>query len=404
MPEPSKTLWQRIGLRCALLAALIPLLAMGLPAMWYLLGPFVLALLLAVPLQRPIRWMEKRLRMKRWIAVLILLLLVYILIGLFAYWFLSFAVTQAIAALQSAPQAIEQLSGLYRLFRQWLTGQFEAGFDFSRLDSIINQALAQLATWASQLAGFLVTATVNVAGRVPGFLLFLNFQILGGYFITRDYPAIRQRIFPYDPGSATGRLQASALEAVFGYLRMQFLYTIFVLSISAVYLSAFQVPYAFVIACVAALLEFLPIFGNGTLYVPLIIILYLVGESRYATIILVVHLVFYLTRKVTEPRVMKKQMGLPPILSLLTMYLGLQIGSVLGLTLAPIISVVLLAAYRDGVFRGMIADFRDGFRWVRAKLKRSLPAADEPPAAPEPQPEAAGDAGNAGQEGTEAHD
>ena len=101
---------------------------------------------------------------------------------------------------------------------------------------------------------------------------------------------------------------------------------------------------------------------------------------------------------------MKKQMVLPPILSLLTMYLGLQISGVLGLTLAPIVSVVLLAAYRDGVFRGMIADFRDGFRWVRAKLKRSLPAADEPPAAPEPQPEAAGDAGNAGKEGTEAHD
>ena len=370
MPQDPKALWQRIGLRCLFLAAIIPVITMGLPTSWYLLGPFVLALLMAIPLQKPVGWLERRLRMRRWCAVLIVLLLVYIVIGLFIYWFMSFAVTQAIAALQNAPQGIEELTRLYRSFRAWLTQQFEAGFDLTRLDNLINQGLNQLTAGASQLAGDLLAGTVNTARSLPGLLLFANFLILSSYFITRDYPRLHDHVFGADRDTSTARLRKSAGEAVGGYLRMQVIYTLMVLIISAVVFSIFGVPYAFVISCIAALLEFLPIFGNGTLYVPLIIILYLVRESRYATVILVTHLFFYFTRKVTEPRMMNSQMGLTPVLSLVSMYLGLQMGGVFGLTLAPIVAVVLQAAARAGMFAGAIADFRDGLRWIHEKLQR----------------------------------
>ena len=370
MPQDSKQLWQRIGIRCLILAALIPIIAMGLPACWYLFGPFLLALLLAAPLQRPIAWLQRRLRMKRWLAVLLLLLLVYVVIGLFIYWFMSFAVTQAIAALQNAPQSIDQLTKLYHSFRNWLTSQFDETFNLTRLDDLIGRGLSQLTTWASQLAGQLLAITVDAARSLPGFLLFANFLILSSYFITRDYPVWRDRLLKKSIDTTATRLRVSAVEAVAGYLRVQVIYTLIVLIVSATVFSIFGIRYAFVIASVAALLEFLPIFGNGTLYVPLIIILYLARESRVATIILVVHLFFYIGRKVSEPRLMKQQMGLSPVLSLLTMYLGLQLGSVLGLTLAPIVAVVIQAAAHNGLFNGSISDFRDGIRWVRNKLKR----------------------------------
>lgn len=370
MPQDARQLWQRIGIRCLILAALIPLVTMGLPACWYLFGPFLLSLLLAAPLQRPIAWLQKRLKMKRWLAVLLMLLLVYVVIGLFVYWFMSFAVTQAIAALQNAPQSIDRLTNLYHSFRNWLTSQFDESFNLTRLDDMIGKGLSQLTTWASQLAGTLLTGTVNTAKSLPGILLFANFLILSSFFIARDYPIWRERLFRQRPDSTSARLRVSAVEAVTGYLRVQVIYTLIVLIVSATAFSIFGIPYAFVIACVAALLEFLPIFGNGTLYVPLIIILYLVRETRIATIILIVHLFFYIGRKVTEPRLMKSQMGLSPVLSLVTMYLGLQLGSVLGLTLAPIVAVVVQAAVRAGFFNGAVSDFRDGIRWVRNKLKR----------------------------------
>lgn len=372
MSEDSRQLWQRIGLRCLILAALIPLVSMGIPTCWYLFGPFLLALLMAASLQKPIAWLQKKLRMKRWLAVLLMLLLVYVIIGLFVYWFMSFAVTQAIMALQNAPQAIEELTGLYNSFRQWLVQQFAEDFDLTRLDNMISQALGQLTAAASQLAGSLLGITVDAAKSMPGILLFANFLILSSYFLTRDFPLLSKRVKRLSPDSATDRLRASAVEAVGGYLRVQVIYTLVVLIVSAAVFTLFGIRYSFVISCVAALLEFLPIFGNGTLYVPLVIILYLVRESRVATIILITHLTFYISRKVTEPRLMKRQMGLSPVLSLLAMYLGLQIGGVLGLTLAPIVAVVIQAAAQSGFFTRAIADFRDGVNWVRMKLRKEI--------------------------------
>ena len=224
MPQNSRQLWQRIGLRCLIVAAVIPLIAMGMPMCWYLFGPFVLAMLIAVCLQKPIRWLERRLKMKRWIAVTLMLVLLYLVLALFIYWFTSFAVTQAISALESAPDVIDRLTRLYRQFREWLNAQFDSGFNLQRLDDWIGQGLTQLTNWASQLAGNLLSDTFTTARGLPTLLLFANFMILGSYFITRDYPKLSERYLKLLPDSSTGRIKASALEAVNGYLRMQLLY------------------------------------------------------------------------------------------------------------------------------------------------------------------------------------
>ena len=178
------------------------------------------------------------------------------------------------------------------------------------------------------------------------------------------------------------QMQRTAAEAVAGYLRMQVIYTIFVLVVSAVGLTAFGVPYSFLWSSLAALLEFLPLFGNGTLYVPMILVCFLLGEYRTAFVTLGVHLILYLTRKVTEPRMMNKQMGLNPVLSLLSMYIGLQTFGVVGLTLAPILMVVLQTAWRNGLFNGVIQDIRGCSRWIVLFLNSGVAAQN---AAPQPQ-------------------
>ena len=138
----------------------------------------------------------------------------------------------------------------------------------------------------------------------------------------------------------------------------------------------------------AALLEFLPLFGNGTLYVPMILVCFLLGEYRTAFVTLGVHLILYLTRKVTEPRMMNKQMGLNPVLSLLSMYIGLQTFGVVGLTLAPILMVVLQTTWRNGLFNGVIQDIRGCSRWIVLFLNSGIAAKEEPKAVQPAQPDA----------------
>ena len=392
--DENKTMWQRMGLR--LLLVLIGLLALifCVPFLWQILGPFLAALVVAAALQPAVRFLQ-RVHIKRGISSLVLVLLLFAALGLLTYWFLSFVVTQAINALQNAPQWIDGINELYGRLRTHLIGMFEDTSNVRRLDSVMSKAYQQLTDWATTTAGALVGQTVNFAVSVPNILIFANFLILGSFFLTRDYPFGKGGSKEGGGVSQTMRMRRSAAEAVAGYLRMQVIYTIFVLAVSAIGFTIFGVPYGFLLSCLAALLEFLPLFGNGTLYVPMIIICFLLGEYRIGFVTLGVHLLLYLTRKITEPRMMNKQMGLNPVLSLLSMYVGLQTFGVVGLTLSPILMVVLQTAWRSGVFDAFLRDFRDCVRWTAGFLNPPAGQGEEqtviPPAPKEapPQPKPA---------------
>ena len=391
--QDSKSMWQRMALRLVLMICAITAVVIWIPFLWKILGPFLIGLVIAAALQ-PVVGLAQRLHIKRGISSLILVLVVFALIGLLTYWFLSFVVTQAINALQNAPQWIEGINELYTKFREHITGLFEDTKNVQRLDNMMSKAYQQLTSWATETAGSLVGQTVNFAVSVPNILIFANFLILGSFFLTRDYPFGKRK------KSADGRLsqimqmQRSAAEAVAGYLRMQVIYTIFVLVVSAIGFTVFGVPYGFLLSCLAGLLQFLPLFGNGTLYVPMIIICFLLGEYRIGFVTLGVHLLLYITRKVTEPRMMNRQMGLNPVLSLLSMYIGLQTFGVVGLTLSPILMVVLQTAWRNGLFDGFVRDTKDCVRWIILFMNpgnagqngpKTLPQEAPQPKQPEPE-------------------
>lgn len=379
-----KTMWQRMALRLVLLVCAITAVIFWIPFLWKILGPFLVALVIAAALQ-PVVKLLQRAHIKRGISSLILLLVVYAVLVLLIYWFLSFVVTQAVNALQNAPQWIEGINGVYSRFREHITGLFEDSRNVQRLDNLMNKAYQSLTSWATETAGSLVGQTVNFAVSVPNILIFANFLILGSYFLTKNFPFGKKKKQEDGRLSQFMQMQRSAAEAVAGYLRMQVIYTIFVLAVSAIGFTVFGVPYGFLLSCLAGLLEFLPLFGNGTLYVPMIIVCFLLGEYRIGFVTLGIHLLLYITRKATEPRMMNRQMGLNPVLSLLSMYIGLQTFGVVGLTLAPILMVVLQTAWQNGLFAGAVRDFRDCVRWLILFMNPGVRQADKPAAVPQEQ-------------------
>ena len=377
-----RNMWLRTALRLLLLVCAVTAVIVWVPFIWKILGPFLVALIIAAALQPAIRLMQ-RCHIKNWISALILLLLVYAVLGLLTYWFLSFVVTQAINALQNAPQWIEGINELYSRFRTHITSLFEDTKSVQRLDNVMNRAYQQLTGWATDTAGALIGQTVNFAVSVPNILIFANFLILGSFFLTKDYPFGKKKKPSDGRISQFMQMQRSAAEAVAGYLRMQVIYTVFVLAVSAIGFTVFGVPYGFLLSCLAGLLEFLPLFGNGTLYVPMIIVCFLLGDYRIGFVTLAIHLTLYITRKVTEPRMMNRQMGLNPVLSLLSMYIGLQTFGVVGLTLSPILMVVLQTAWRNGIFDSAVRDIRGCVRWIILFLNPANTAKNS--AAPLPQ-------------------
>ena len=56
---------------------------------------------------------------------------------------------------------------------------------------------------------------------------------------------------------------------------------------------------------------------------------------------IIIYLSIILTRQLLEPKILSSQIGIHPLLTLLSMFIGLRLFGVLGMIIGPILAVIL---------------------------------------------------------------
>ena len=224
-------------------------------------------------------------------------------------------------------------------------------------DSAITWLSSQITSWA---AGFL-GQTVNWASSIPYLFLYLNFLVFGVYFIAKDYDNLLSRfhagIFG-NPGTSTGQLTNSALLGFMGWLHMQLVYALLSFIVGSIYWTLFGYRYAILISVTAAILEFLPVVGNGTIYIPWGIIAFLSGHPDSGFQALGLFYGLLLIRRVTEPKLLSRTTGVAPLLSMIGMFVGLQLGGILGMIGGPVLATVAVTLWEGNYRRTILHDAR----------------------------------------------
>ena len=111
--------------------------------------------------------------------------------------------------------------------------------------------------------------------------------------------------------------------------------------------SLMGVSYAFLTAAAVARVDLLPILGVGTVLLPWSAISFLLGDPRLGIGLLLTYAVVSLVRQFVEPRLIGKELGIPPLLSIITMYVGFRLFGFIGLISAP--AVAMLVANRESI-------------------------------------------------------
>ena len=132
-------------------------------------------------------------------------------------------------------------------------------------------------------------------------------------------------------------------------------------------------PYALLLALALAVLDFIPILGSGTVMVPWAVIDLFTGQLRHAVGLMVVWGLVALFRRVGEPKVLGNQTGLSPLLSLGSVYVGMQLAGVAGMILGPVLCLVVLNVLRSGILDNVTADIRLAAGDISALLKGGSP-------------------------------
>lgn len=357
-------------------AVVLVLCVVLVPQLWDKLSPFIVSIPIAAMLQPVIRFLQTRLKMKKSPAVLIPVLLAFSILLVCMWFLLSFGVGQLMEFMNEAPTIINEVVSSMRTAVETLLDEVTTlSPEMESLTrSTLNDTISSMKDWGTATISNLFNFVVNTVTSLPYSLIYANFLLIGLYFIAKNYADIRCWL----PGgkkmnqdSNTTKLSLSAIHSLMGYLKVQGTYSLVTFVISWIWLAAFRFHYAGLLALLAMVLEFIPLFGNGVLYIPFAIIAYIGGNAATGTEILILFLLLQLIRRITEPKLMSSSIGISPLQSLIGMFVGLRFGGILGLIGGPVIMAVSVGLVKGPLFASLKDDVITlraffGERWKKA--------------------------------------
>lgn len=390
-------LWLRLGIRLALTVLALVLLALLVPPLSSLFMPFLLALVLAWVLNPIVKKMRDKLGISRKILSMVLLLLLFAVAGGILSALIYNVVAELVSLAQNWRAIWNSFLGVMDELGRFLDGLFR--HLPVQVGETVSDLLGHLVTWLQTVVPSVLTgaATAVAAGAgsfamsVPSFAVSSVMFIMASYFITSDYPRLRYMVtgrLSDGMREFFGNVKRTAVGAFGGYVKAQLILSAVIFLILLLGFTVIGQPYSVLLAFLLAVLDFIPIVGSGTAMVPWAVIDLLTGNVRHAVELMVIWGVIALFRRAAEPKVVGDQTGLSPILSLISIYVGMKLGGVPGMILGPVLCMVLINIVKLGVLDGTMDDVRLAAGDLAALLKnRPRPGGTHPEEPPETPPD-----------------
>ena len=195
---------------------------------------------------------------------------------------------------------------------------------------------------------WVLTFAAKILSWIPEIALFLVTTVLSAYFFAAQAPAIGAFFQKHLPEQWRNRIQTvlkRLKSALGGYVRAQLRLSLVTFGIVAVGLLILRRENAVLSAAIIALIDALPVFGAGTVLIPWAIISFFGENAAVGIGLLVLYGISAVARAVLEPRFLGKQIGLPPILTLLALYSGFRLFGVMGMILVPVAAIAMKQLY-----------------------------------------------------------
>lgn len=348
-------------------------------AIKYALGivwPFVVAFFLAMLLQRPVNFLSTKTPLKRGISSVIMVLFVLVIVGSIVGLIIGRIVMELkgffdylLIKMEDAPAFVDQIQA-------WLSDTFSflpkslhesimtATENFlNRLMGIEAKASADAIQAESSGIDFSLLssplgAVWGTAKQIPMIAVGVLVCVVSCCFMTTDYRTLRDMILSQLSQkrqsavirtkqvtfSTLGKM-GKAYSIILFVTFMEMLLGLSFLKLIHVYDSG----YIFAIAFITAVVDIIPVLGTGTILIPWALWSLFTGDVGLGIGLLVVYAIISVIRQVIEPKLVASQLGLPPFVTIMAMYIGSQLFGFIGLFLLPITIMLLKVLNDEGV-------------------------------------------------------
>ena len=343
-------------------AANITVIALGIAVFFWIffkyalsaLMPFLLAAVISALVSPIAKKVSKKTKIPQKISAGAILILIFS----FTLTLLYFAISKLIlelgdllARLSESPDMIgNALQGLV----DRLTGNgthfsfLQKIFDSEALKSLgidINSALRDaLGSMISSLTGALPSAAVSLIKEIPNVLLFIIVFLIAAFYFSADMGSISNSLSSVLPDRWAAKIpviREKFKKTVTGYLKAYFLIMLLTFFEMLAGLTLLGVEYALIMAIVISVVDILPILGAGTVLIPWAIFALISSNTPLGVGLLVLYAVTLVARQFIEPKIVGSTLGIHPLATLASVYLGLKFLGFVGIFVGPMVALLL---------------------------------------------------------------
>ena len=312
------------------------------------LFPVIIGIIITVLVQRPSKKISELTHIQKRYCALILVILTYASIIAFIGFGLYKSVIYLSEAFGANSVIIKELSKAISEFSEVIE-QFSINMPKGARDFInsITIGLSEgISSYVSKLAK-------DTAASFPMFFTGSVVTIIASCYIARDFDGFKESlksILSYNILKAY-RLTAdlfkdNVFKIIIGYLKLLVI-TFAELLIGFLILG---IDYAVILSFIIAFLDMLPVIGTGTVLVPWSIYALISGDLNTGIGLIILYLTITILRNIIEPKIIGKQMGLHPLIALISVFIGLKLMGFIGIFLLPLTIMLIYKMYDKGVF------------------------------------------------------
>lgn len=328
------------------------ILAQFLGEISHLLVIFFVSLFLAAALDSIVDSLERR-KIPRTVSILGIYVIFFLVIGLFISTLIPLVATQTLELARTASDLVANLTQNEQIWSlpytenlQQIMADFLESADQEIIVSNIQAGLEQFASQLQSIAGNTFSAIKVVFNGVFNAILVLVLT----FFMVVDEKGIDQFFVSLFPSKHTKYIIAKmdAVKEKFGYwLRGQLNLMIAMSVLTYVALMIFGVEYALTLALLAGLTELLPVVGPIIAAIPAILVGF--NESPIMAVwVLILYIILQqIEGNIFVPIIMKKAVGLSPIIIIIAMLTGFQFLGIMGIIIAVPVATAISIFIKD---------------------------------------------------------
>lgn len=351
---------------CNLAFALLVLLCLifVVPRVLVFFMPFVIGFILSLIANPMVRFLEKKIKIKRKYGSVLIIVAVIALIVLLCYGivaglmvglrgFSEYLPTMFANAEMEIETAIDSIESIIRKV------PFLQNINIHEMGSFVNESLSSMVTGEDSAT---VAKISGIAKNIPDVLVSIVMGLLATYFFIADRDKLMETVEAKIPRSfqkKTMHMYSEILKAVGGYFKAQFKIMGVIYIVIAIGLMLLDVDYAWLIGFGIAFLDMLPVFGTGTVLIPWAVVKLFSGSYEAAIGMVILYVVALLVHQLIQPKLIGESVGMNPFATLFFMYIGYRFSGVIGMIIAIPLGMLLINFYKAGAFDTTLWSIRE---------------------------------------------